>query len=111
MAASVAPSPSVPPALLDSVVSFFHPRRVILFGSLALGNAGPDSDIDLVVELDDDTPPEMMSAKAIQAAREGYHDPVDIIPYRASVLASRARAIGSFAYTVLRDGVTVYERA
>ena len=111
MAASVVSSPSIPPALLDSVVSFFHPRRVILFGSLAHGSAGPDSDIDLVVELDDDTPPEMMSAKAIQAAREGYHDPVDIIPYRASVLASRARAIGSFAYTVLRDGVTVYERA
>ena len=79
MAASVAPSPSVPPALLDSVVSFFHPHRVILFGSEAHGNTGPDSDIDLVVELDDNTPPEMLSAKAIQAAREGYHDPVDII--------------------------------
>jgi predicted nucleotidyltransferase len=110
MADSVVPSSSVPPSLLEAVVTYFHPRRVILFGSLAHGNAGPDSDIDLVVELDDDAPPERMSAKAIQAAREGYHNPVDIIPYRASVLASRARAIGSFAYTVLRDGVTLYER-
>lgn len=100
----------LPPKLLETVVAHFHPRRVILFGSVARGEEGPDSDIDLVVELDDDTPPEMMSAKAIQAAREGYHDPVDIIPYRVSVLASRARAIGSFAHTVLRDGVTVYER-
>jgi uncharacterized protein len=111
MTDSTATPPSIPPELLNSVVSFFHPRRVILCGSMAHGSAGLDSDIDLVVELDDDTPLEMMSAKAILAAREGYHDPVDIIPYRTSILASRARAIGSFAHTVLRDGVTVYERA
>lgn len=101
----------VPDHLLDQVVSVFNPRRVILFGSWARGDAQADSDIDLVVELDDDTPREMMSAKTIQAAREGYHEPVDIIPFRVSVLASRARAIGSFAHIVLRDGVTVYERA
>lgn len=110
MAAPVAPSSAVPAALLDAVVSYFHPRRVILFGSYARGEAGPDSDIDLLVIVDDETPAEMLSATAIHAAREGYHEPVDIIPYRASVLAERARAIGSFAHTVLRDGVTVYER-
>ena len=111
MAASVVPSFAVPSALLEAVVAHFRPRRVILFGSAARGEAGADSDIDLVVELDDDVPGDMMSAKSIQAAREGYHAPVDIIPYRASALAARARAIGSFAHIVLRDGVTVYERA
>lgn len=105
------PSTAVPAALLDAIVACFHPRRVILFGSTARGEAGPDSDLDLLVELDDDVPPERMSAHAIEAARKDYPHPVDIIPYRASVLASRARAIGSFAYIVLRDGVTVYERA
>jgi predicted nucleotidyltransferase len=39
----------VPPELLDSVVAYFHPQRIILFGSLARGEAGPDSDIDLLV--------------------------------------------------------------
>lgn len=102
--------PSVPSELLDSVVSYFHPRRVILFGSQAKGDAGPDSDIDLLVILDDDVSPEMLSANAIRAARGNYRRPVDIIPCRASVLATRARAIGSFAHIVLRDGVTVYER-
>jgi uncharacterized protein len=103
-------SVSVPPELLDSVVAHFQPRRVILFGSQARRDAGADSDIDLLVELDDDVPIERLSAKAVQAARSGYHGAVDIIPCRASVLASRARAIGSFAHTILRDGVTVYER-
>jgi predicted nucleotidyltransferase len=103
-------SDSVPAELLESVVAYFQPRRVILFGSQAQGDAGADSDIDLLVELDDDAPIERLSAKAVQAARSGYHGAVDIIPCRAAVLASRARAIGSFAHTILRDGVTVYER-
>jgi uncharacterized protein len=100
----------VPDQLLKQVVSVFHPRRVILFGSRARGDGHEDSDIDLVVELDDDAPPEMMSAKVIHSAREGYHEPVDILPCRESVLRERARAIGSFAHTILTEGVVVYER-
>ena len=46
-----------PAALLDAVVAYFNPRRVILFGSRARGDAGPDSDHDLLVIVDDDTPP------------------------------------------------------
>jgi len=38
----------LPPKLLETVVAHFHPRRVILFGSVARGEEGPDSDIDLV---------------------------------------------------------------
>ena len=48
--------PAVPADLLQSVVAYFGPRQVILFGSHARGEAGPDSDIDLVVVLDDDAP-------------------------------------------------------
>jgi hypothetical protein len=100
----------VPPDLLDSVVSYFHPRRVILFGSRALGTHGPDSDIDLVVVLDDDAPPGMRTSRAGYESRGGYEQAADIIPVRDSVLRTRARAIGSFAHIVLRDGVIVYER-
>jgi predicted nucleotidyltransferase len=79
----------VPRELLDPIVTYFHPRRAILFGSQTQGTAGPDSDIDLL-ELDDDFPPDGLSAKAIDAARSGYSEPLDIIPYRESVLASRS---------------------
>ena len=100
----------VPAELLDSVVAYFRPRRVILFGSRARRDADPGSDIDLLVELDDDAPIDRLSARAVETARSGYQGAVDIIPCRAAVLASRARAIGSFAHTILREGVTVYER-
>ncbi|MDB5395903.1 MAG: uncharacterized protein JWM91_3409 [Rhodospirillales bacterium] len=78
----------VPRELLDPIFAYFHPRRVILFRFKAQGTAGPDSDIDLLVELDDDFPPDGFSAKPLRRPR--YSEPVDIIPYRASVLASRA---------------------
>jgi hypothetical protein len=103
--------PPVPTELLNSVVAHFSPQRVILFGSVARGEAGQESDIDLLVVLDDDVPPEKLTAKAVHAARGGYLKPVDIIPCRFSVLQSRARAVGSFAHIALRDGVTIYERA
>ena len=101
----------VPPELLDPIVAHFKPQRVILFGSHARGEAGRDSDIDLLVIVDDDTPLQALSAKSVYQARSGYHGATDILPCRASVLASRARAKGSFADLVLREGVTVYERS
>jgi predicted nucleotidyltransferase len=54
----------VPPDLLDPVVAYFQPRRVILFGSHARGDARSDSDIDLLVIVDDDTPAEKVTLKA-----------------------------------------------
>lgn len=56
--------PLVPPALLDPVIAYFNPRRVIVFGSVVRGEAGPDSDIDLLVIVDDDTPAEKVTLKA-----------------------------------------------
>src|ERR1700758_4253374 len=52
--------PLVPRALLDPVVEYFKPQRVILFGSRARGEATRDSDIDLLVIVDDDTPAEKL---------------------------------------------------
>lgn len=103
-------APLVPSELLGPVIAFFNPQRVILFGSTARGEAHCDSDIDLLVVLDDDAPVEKLTATAVYQARAEYHAPVDIIPCRASKLYSRARVIGSFAYVALREGVTVYER-
>ncbi len=101
---------TVPAPLLQTIVEVYAPRRVVLFGSQARGDAGPDSDFDLMVVLDDDVPPEALSWRRRNAARRGYTGSVDIIPCREGALAERARAAGSFADTVLREGVVVYER-
>ncbi|MDO9709631.1 nucleotidyltransferase family protein [Paracraurococcus lichenis] len=100
----------VPESLLRQIVATYNPRRVILFGSHARGEAGPDSDLDLLVVLDDDAPEDLRHWRKKGEARRGYHGAVDILTCRASVLEDRARFPWSFASTVMTEGVTVYER-
>jgi len=101
---------AVPEPLIRSIVDVYAPRRILLFGSHARGDAGPDSDLDLVAVLDDDVGPEALHRRRCHEARKGYTGSVDIIPCREGVLRERARAIGSFAHTIMREGVVVYER-
>jgi hypothetical protein len=77
-------APLVPRRLLDPVVKYFTPQRVILFGSRARGEATRDSDIDLLVILDDDTPPEKLSLQAMHDAAKSYPRAADVIPMRAA---------------------------
>jgi predicted nucleotidyltransferase len=101
----------VPPELLDRVVAFFHPRRVVLFGSHARGEAGADSDIDLLVILDDDAPADHLTLRAGWESRRGYNHPADVIPVRDAVYRRRAKIAGTLAYEAEIDGIAVYERA
>jgi Nucleotidyltransferase domain len=71
----------VPPKLLDPVVAYFKPRRVILFGSAARGEAGPDSDIDLLVIVDDETSPDKLTFRAGYESRRSYRNgAADVFP-------------------------------
>ena len=100
----------VPAALLDPVIAYFNPRRVILFGSVAHGDAGPDSDIDLLVIVDDDTPPERVTLKAGLDARRPYYGPADVIPVRESTFQRNARIAGTLSRGATLDGIVVYVR-
>jgi HEPN domain-containing protein len=98
----------VPRALLDPIVDFFKPQRVILFGSAARGEAGPDSDIDLMVVVDDDAPPEMLTSQARNQARRGYRRPADVFPIRAATFERNRNIVGTLAAEADIDGIVVY---
>jgi uncharacterized protein len=100
----------VPAALLDQIVRTYAPQRVVLFGSAARGESGPDTDLDLLVVLDDDAPARLYSARTAHAARIGYDEPVDILPVSASRFAEKSRVPGSLVAAALREGRTVYVR-
>ena len=104
------PTVLVPPELLDPVVAYFRPRRVILFGSAARGEAGPDSDIDLLVVVDDDAPPEKLTLKAAYEARQSYDNPTDIFPCREQTYLRKCQIVGTLPYAARTEGVVVYER-
>jgi len=103
-------TPLVPAELLDPVVAYFRPRRVILFGSRARGDSGPDSDIDLLVVVDDDTPAEKVTLRAGFEARRSFHEPADVIPVREATFRKKARIAGTLARAATLEGIVVYER-
>jgi hypothetical protein len=102
--------PLVPRALLDPVVAYFNPRRVIVFGSVARGQAGPDSDIDLLVIVDDDTPAEKVTLKAGYESRKSYHEPADVVPVREKIFQRNALIAGTLSRAAVLDGIVVYDR-
>lgn len=104
-------APLVPPELLDPVVAYFQPRRVIVFGSVARGQAGPDSDIDLLVVVDDDTPPEKLTLKAGYEARRSYGYPTDIFPCREQTYRRKCHVVGTIPYAARTEGIVIYERS
>lgn len=103
--------PLVPRALLDPVVAYFKPQRVILFGSKARGDAGPDSDIDLMVVLDDDAPAEKLTWRARYEARKSYGRPADLFTVRAEAFERNRGIIGTLEAEADIDGIVVYGSA
>jgi uncharacterized protein len=100
----------VPTTLLDSLVAYFRPRQIILFGSRARGTADKDSDIDLLVVIDDDAPKEKLTLKAGFEAASSYPGATDIVPCRLSTYRARADIVGTLCNTAAREGIIVYER-
>jgi len=98
----------VPRALLDPIIGYFKPQRVILFGSAARGEAGRDSDIDLMVVVDDDTPPEKLTTQAGYQVRRGYRRPADVFPIRAATFERNRNIVGTLAAEADIDGIVVY---
>jgi hypothetical protein len=101
----------VPPDLLDPVVAYFRPRRVIVFGSAARGDVGPDSDIDLLVVLDDDAPLDKLTLTAGYESRQTYRNAADVVPCREDTFRRKSRIVGTLAYAASHEGIVVYERS
>jgi hypothetical protein len=83
--------PRVPRDLLDPVVDYFKPGRVILLGSRARGEASRDSDIDLLVVVDD-TPPEKLTSEAGYEAHRSRHA-ADVFPMRAGKRSRKTHSL------------------
>ena len=97
--------------LVDAVVSGFEPARVILFGSVASGADGPDSDIDLLVVLDE-APLAARRRLMVELRRATRHieAPHDLLVTSVADLERFRDQPGSTEYEPAQSGVTVYER-
>jgi len=98
------------PTIVARVAEQFHPERILLFGSLARGDAGVGSDIDLLVVFR--TPVQRrVTAVALRLAIADIPAPVDFVVTDLEEIERRGRIAGPTLGTALREGKVVYDRA
>lgn len=92
------------------LVEFYHPVRIYLFGSVARGDDGPDSDLDFCVVVPDDVPLEKIKPGAAWRAVAGTGTAKDIVTFRRTEFEQRAAWVkASLPATVVREGKLLYD--
>ena len=95
--------------IVERVVSRFSPEKIILFGSYAKGNAGPDSDLDLLIVMP------LTGSKRQKAVEIGValHDIAiakDVIVVTPEEFEWRKDVIGTIEWPAWREGKVLYAR-
>jgi predicted nucleotidyltransferase len=99
------------PALAEAVrrlVEAYQPERIYLFGSVARGDAGPDSDYDLLVVVPDDASPERRRSRLAYEALHGTGMAADVLVCTTSYFEQRRSLKASLPGTVLREGCVLH---
>jgi predicted nucleotidyltransferase len=86
------------------LVEAYQPERVYLFGSVARGDAGPDSDYDLLVVVPDDASPERRRSRLAYEVLRGTGTAADVLVCTNSYFEDRRLLKASLPGTVLREG-------
>ena len=97
--------------LVEALVAEFDPVSIILFGSVATGSDGPNSDIDLLIVLDEapvaDRRRLMVEMRRVTRSVAAPHD---LLVTSAADFGRNSAMPGTTEYEPAQQGVTVYER-
>lgn len=99
------------PDVIADIVEAFNPVRVILFGSLARGEARKDSDIDLLIVLRHVAPQEKGRLMGQVRAAIRAPVPIDVFVTDPVEIARRGHLKGSILYPALHEGAVLHEYA
>ena len=92
-----------------TIVARFHPKRIMVFGSHARGTAGPDSDLDLFVEMDT---PRRPPDRAIEVSEVfGLRSwPMDVVVYTPEEVRRLRHVEGTLLALIEKEGKVLYEQ-
>ena len=97
------------PEVVSRTVVALDPRRIVRFGSVARGDDGSDSDIDLLVVVDAFHDRRHETAAAALRAVRGLPLAVDVLPATPATIAEGGDLPGTLR-VALREGKVVHER-
>jgi len=90
------------------LVNVYAPERVFLFGSMARGDASPDSDYDLMVIVPDDAPAHRRDSGRAYEHLWGIDAAVDVLVWTRNSFDRRVHIVSSLPATILREGKLLY---
>ena len=98
-------------AAVQRLIEVAAPRKLYLFGSFVRNEANYDSDLDVLVVVDDSvTAPRKESLRLRQALRD-IHMPFDILVVTESFFNAHLDSPGLIFHEIVETGRLVYERA
>jgi predicted nucleotidyltransferase len=95
---------------VERIATRFQPLKVILYGSRARGEGGPDSDADLLVVMPVNGS-KRQQAVQMDLALEGIPIPIDLIVVTPEEVEKYRDAMGTIIREAVREGKVLYERA
>ena len=95
--------------MIRRIVSGFHPRKIILFGSRARGDARPDSDVDLLVVMD--TSSIRATTRELRIALDAMGIPKDVVVVTPEEFERERDLVGTVSYPAHHEGRILYEQA
>lgn len=90
--------------IVRRLVEAYRPERIYLFGSVARGEAGPDSDYDLMIVVPDDATPERRDSDLAYHVLRGTGVAADVLVCTHSYFEARRHLRASLPGTILREG-------
>jgi predicted nucleotidyltransferase len=96
--------------MVKQIVDKVDPAAIYLFGSRARGDAGADSDYDLMIVVPDGFPEGQANAVTAFSLVRDRRIPMDVTMSRTTRFATRRQQIGTLEYQVGREGIALYER-
>lgn len=95
--------------MVRRIVRRFAPDKIILFGSYARGEAGPDSDVDLLIVMPVSGSIRQMAVE-IGVALHDIRVPKDVIVTTPEEFAWRKDTIGTIEWPAWREGTVLYAK-
>ena|SRR6185295_19966349 len=94
--------------VVDRILAVTRPEKIILFGSAATGQMGPDSDLDLLV-IEEGFGNAREESVRLRAALAGVDIPIDIFPMEPGRFEETKNVIGGLAFPANKYGAVIYE--
>jgi uncharacterized protein len=96
--------------VVRTIVNALRPKRVVLFGSHARGDAGPDSDLDLMIEMETELP---FLERSLAVDRLFRHRlwALDAVVYTPAEVLRDANRPGTLLSMIEREARTLYDQS